>query len=309
MRSVSPSSPEQRQHINISQEAYDVIQNDSLTMMGKRNISGFINTILENCGETHFENKDLKAYSTLPKNVTLKIRLNKHNYADYYPTNGHWFGNRFKISQGEYIKAILEDYSRNTFFDREALFYKPIIDRISSQTDQGITPLVMNNGERYYVRPYRISEAHEAPYHYLIGLSSEDPQNTFKPASFRISRINTLKNPVTSYSRKELTQKERKNLESHVKEAGVAYLLGEILEIDIRLTRVGLEMYNSIFHQRPMYKTIQKYGEDYLLTFNSTELQIKNYFFTFANEAEIVSPNALKEWFKNRYKNALNSYI
>ena len=43
-----PQSPEGRQHISLSQYAYSIVRNDSLTFMGTINYSGFINRIVIN---------------------------------------------------------------------------------------------------------------------------------------------------------------------------------------------------------------------------------------------------------------------
>lgn len=312
MSSSSPSSLEQRQHINLSQYAYEVIQNDSLTMMGKKNISGFINTILENCGELYFEDNELRKQDDYPKEVTLKIRLNNANYKEYYPSNGKWIGSKVSISQGKYIKAILENYSRKTFYDRESIFYKPIIDKVNGhihrpKEDRGLTPIVMKDGSKYYVKPHRFSNNYEAPYHYLICMSSTEPSGEYRPASIRVSRIANVKDCTTSY-RKKLSSKDETVLERHAKETGVPYMLGDLMEFEIRLTQQGLDMYNSMYYQRPIYNSIINEGSTYLLTFNSTERQIENYFFALAKEAEIISPESTREWMKNRYHAAWNSY-
>ncbi len=68
-------------------------------------------------------------------------------------------------------------------------------------------------------------------------------------------------------------------------------------------------MYNTIFHQRPIYDHIERKEDgSVVLTFNATIRQITNYFFTFAKEAKIISPVETSEWMKNRYCSAYESY-
>jgi len=311
-----PSSPEHRQHINLSQYAYDIIENDSQTFMGRKNISGFINTILEYYGESYYD----EAYNNralYSKDVTLKIRLNKNNYEDiYYPENKVWNGAKYKITQSECIKAILEDYSRKTIYNREGIFfYKDNISKInnhinSKQEKKGLLPIKMTDGKKYYVMPYRISFDYEADFHYLICYSSisPSPRNEYRPASIRISRIDIVKDPVESAIDGNLKNKEVKELERRIKENGVAFIFGDLMEFKICLTQKGLNMYNTIFHQRPMYTDIVNEGDYYVLTFRSTERQITNYFTTFANEATIITPEQTHEWMRNRYYEAWNSY-
>jgi hypothetical protein len=50
-----PICPNGRQHINLSQYAYDIVRNDALTFLGTLNISGFINKIIENTKDDSFD--------------------------------------------------------------------------------------------------------------------------------------------------------------------------------------------------------------------------------------------------------------
>ena len=313
MSSINPISPEQRQHINLSQYAFDVVQNDALTFMGKINNSGFICRILYNCGESFFDEVDLRNI-TYSKDVPLKIRLNNDVIDDYYPTDGEWFGAKHRITQGEYIKALLEQYARMPFFDRESIFYKQTILTINNHIDntdphKGILPIIYQDGNKYYIKPYRLSFDYEAQYHYLICISTKDPNEEMRPASFRLTRIKGIKQPVTSYGTGMIKSKESKELERRIKENGVPYIFGDTMDYVVKLTTAGLDMYNSIFHQRPIYTTIQKEEQNtYYLTFHSTERQITNYFFQFGKEAMIVSPDKTRDWIRNRYEAALESY-
>ena len=319
MPSKQLKSPEQRQHLSLSSYAYEVVQNDSMTFMGEKNISGFINTIIGNCSESYFDGTDIKkkdsALRSFSKDISIKIRLRTKVYDDYYPRLGEsWFGSKFKITQGEYIKALIEDYSRKTFYDRESIFYKEVIDTLSNYLNmdgskRGYIPIILTTGEKYYVKPYKISDEYEAPYHYLVCLSSDNPNTKMIPASFRISRIATIKDHVTSYGSGKITQSEIKELERKIKENGVPYIIGNTIEVTVKLTSIGLNMYNSIFHQRPIYHSCTKNTDgSSLLIFNSTERQITNYFFQFGREAEIVSPDETRNYMINRYKDAVKSY-
>ncbi len=313
MSSSNPISPEQRQHLNLSQYAFDVVQNDALTFMGKINNSGFVCRILYNCGESYSDGVDIKT-KPYGKDVTLKIRLNNDVIDDYYPADGNWFGSRHRITQGEYIKALIEDYARKPFFDRESIFYKQTINTINTHIDnsdsnKGILPIIYQDGNKYYIKPYRLSYDYEAQYHYVICMSTKDPNDAMRPASFRLTRIKDIKPPVTSYVAGSIKSKEAKELERRIKENGVPYIFGETMDYLVRLTPTGLDMYNSIFHQRPIYQSFEK-NEDgfYYLSFHITERQITNYFFQFGKDATILSPETTKLTIRDRLKEALTSY-
>ncbi len=315
MYSSNPISPEQKQHISLSNYSYEVIRNDALTFLGKINISGFINRILNNCSESYFEDTDISRKDSklrlYPKNQTLKIRLNNKVCDYYYPFDGTWFGAKYKLSQGEYIKALIEDYSRKTFFQRENIFYKETINTLSNSISEqkGIIPLIYDGTKKFYVKPFRLSNEYEAPYQYLVCLSAPAPDKEMVPASFRISRITDIKDAVTSYGSGKIKEKEKKELERRIKENGVPYIFGDTIDIIVKLTPSGIDMYNSIFHQRPIYKDIHKEADGMtLLTFHLTERQITNYFFPFGKEATIISPDKTHDWIKSRYQEAFESY-
>ena len=314
-------SYEQRQHINLSQYAYEVIINDSMTFMEEKNISGFINRILLNSGESYFDDSDIKdknsSLRSFPKDQTLKIRLNDKVYPEYYPNEGNWFGTRLKITQGAYIKALIEDYSRKTLFERENIFYKETLNELSIYLPQndnktfpkGILPIILKDNRKFYIKPYILSNDYQAPYHYIVCMATNDPNTNMVPASFRISRIKDIKDPVTSYGSGKITQKDIKELNRRIKENGVPYIIGDTLEVIVRVTAYGLKMYNSIIQNRPIYTEINKNDDGgAVLTFRTTTMQITNYFFRFGKEAFIISPKETREWMKERYDWAYNAY-
>ena len=351
MISNVPTSPEQRQHINLSQYAYEIIMNDSLTFMGKVNVSGFINMIVKNSGIHHFDDvllgeesrieselkeakikysisdketieKISKAHlrvhistnSSFPKEVSLKIRLQKDLHEDLYPLNEDWEGAKYQISQGQFIKAIMEDYARHTFFERESIYFKETIELLEThinaeESKKGILPIILNDETKLYIKPLRISEAYEAPYHYLIGMSSLEADKNYQPSSTRISNIRCVKRSLSSYVSGKLTAKDKKAISLKIKASKVPYIRGETKEFKILLSDSGINMFNSIFHQRPMYDSLKKNSDGTTtMTFTATERQITNYFFQFGKEAYIISPEETRNWVREKYKAALESY-
>ena len=346
--------PEGRQHINISQYAYDIIQNDSLNFEEEINYSGFINRIILNMMGSSFDdivedekerirhelteyskpgrkislseseeqtveriskahrNYRIAANTHEPKDRTLKIRLRNKVYERLYPQYEEWQGAHYNITQGEYIKSILEEYARKTIYEREKIYYKDLIKTINdciNRSDKDKHPLVITqpSGKKFCLKPYRISEDYEADYHYIIGMSREFGKSEYTPASFRLSRI---KEEITEISGSgKITEKEKKILIQKTKTNGVSYLLGELEQHIVRLTPAGMIIYNSIFHNRPVYDSKTKLPDgSFELVFNVTKRQITNYFFTFGKEAFITEPGSTAEEMQLRYKEALDSY-
>lgn len=308
-----PRSPEQRQHINLSSFAYEVIQNDAITMIGKKNISGFICNIIDSYGESFTDLAEINR--DYPKDIPIKIRLRSNIYDEYYPRLGNtWFGARYKKTQGEYIKAIIENYSRKTFYFREQVFYKTVITKLNdhiqnTSRDKGILPIITEDGNKMYIKPLRLSYDYEAPYNYIICYSTLDINKEMIPVSIRVSRIKDVKNAVTSYGSGNLKNKEVKELERRAKDNGVPYIIGKLEYFKVKLTSYGWNRYNTIFHLRPMYDSIEIIEDNcVILELQSTRFQVENYFFAFGKEATILQPIELKKQLHNKFTEAANSY-
>ena len=344
-----PTCDDQRQHISLSKYAYDIVVNDSISFTGEKNISGYINKIVENTMtasikaladaeyerlRTEYKKENLtdeedeifkrlaKAYmdsiinsrDQYPKDIALKIRLNNNVHKALYKSK-YWDGRKkYNMSQGAYIKLLIERYARKTLFEREADYYKDEIKDLSNYIEQHkVLTITMNNGNQYRFKPYRFSNAYEANFNYLIGLSKpvEDEDAEYKSVSIRLYRIEDYK-VYSDHGR--ITKDKKKEIEKLIEECGVAYLLTESQEFKIKLTKEGYSTYKKIYHQRPLFKgNDPKPNPDgtYDITINATDTQIENYFFQFRGEAIIMSPkktrNKMYKWFKageERYKNS-----
>ena len=338
-----PTSPEQRQHISLSDFAYETVINDSIDFEGEKNISGFINKIvnhtktgfIKDIATSEFEslkerlNKNkiseeeekilrrlANAYKdsvihpeeNYPKDHPIKIRLNNDLYDDLYDS-GDWDGDDHGISQGEYIKLLVERYARKTYFERESAYFKDRIEELTTHIEaKNLLRITMTSGKKYYFKPHRLSEAYEANYHYLIGLSRVDETKPYKIATIRISRIQGKVKKLSDSGK--ITKKEKEEIEKRIELSGVAYALTEPEEFTIRLTEKGRSMYNNIYHQRPMYKDKPKDNKDgtYDLTITATDIQIENYFFQFRGEAVILSPERTRDKMRRYYETGANNY-
>ena len=269
--------------------------------------------IIDKIAAAH-RNYRISSFTRYPKDVPLKIRLNTELHDILYPLHSDWSGIRYNISQGEYVKSLVEDYARKTIFDRESIYFKSRIEDLETilNTDNERKQRIMltlSTGRRFILKPYRLSYDYEADYHYIVGMGTEDGKKNFIPVSYRISGIEKFSQRGASSGSGKLSEREKKDIERKIKECGISYMLGEPIEHIVKLTPLGMTMYNSIFHQRPVYECFQKNKDgSCLLTIIATNRQITNYFFTFANEAEIVSPEDTRKWMKNRYKSAFDSY-
>lgn len=307
---------EQKQHINISNHALGTIENDSLTFSGQRNISGFINRIVLNCSADI--EKIMKEYSIssvpIPKETSRKIRLQNNLYDILYSEDFDSVAIKYKTNQGDYIRNIIENYARLSFFGRESIYFKNELQFINDQLlftekRKRVIKIRMLDGKKYYFKVFRISDEYEASYHYLIGYSKIEASDKFIPASFRLSRIADMRECAESFGSGKITAKESALLNDRIKKNGVSYILGTTERIEVKLTQTGMNMYNNIFHLRPLYQNVRDNQDNsFSLFFETTTRQINDYFFLFGREAEIISPKELRDSFADRYKLAYQAY-
>lgn len=249
-----------------------------------------------------------------PKGHGKKIRLNKENFTyltsanstcheeDYYQRGGQG------ECMGWYIKAVLEEYARKSFFEREAIFFRDHIELISDAiVFQKQLKITIQNGAQFFVKPCSIDSDKQSTYHYLIGLSYPvDQDETAQAAhSFRISRIKD----ITLYrSRSGFLSASQKNmLYDLIAKKGAPFVGSNEETIRVCLTEQGKQMYKDILHMRPTYISCEGENND-IFVFECSPFQIKNYFRLFGEHAKILSPASLVEEFRCFYEAARNNY-
>ena len=343
MRQKSTGS-EQRQHIVLSPYAYNIICNDSLSFTGKANVSGFINKLIENSIVNYFEylvdveeeriknelgkKKLSEEEKTIihkiavahkdsiihPKEkykggITKKIRLNEKAFKALYSEKWAGYKEENDITPGEYIKVIVEDYARRSLFQREAIFYKDLIDKIelyanlTSKDNRVLYFSLTSSKNCFFFKPYRISKEYEANYHYLIGLSKMEGTDEYLPVPVRLSRIRDLEVRNSAGSGR-LTKAEKDEIEKMIEKRGVPYMRTGTNTYKVYITADGMNMYNGIYEQRPIYDKKEPNDDgSCIMTITATDMQITNYFFQFRGKAYIISPeetkNRLKEWYQD----------
>ncbi len=241
--------------------------------------------------------------------VSLKPRINNENYDDLYMGTSDFQEEEYYLREGRYIKAILEEYALLTFYEREGVFLKNIIDNINEAIMMGnVLKLKYVNRKQQQtqitVRPYKIASSPLLQYHYLVALPADTETNK-DILVLRISRIiETKKLSRTSH----ITIQEQKYIDEIIRTKGIQYIVSQDSEIEVALTEQGYKLYKSIIYLRPKHTNITSKGGKWILTFMCAEEQIKNYFFQFGKEAKVICPDHLKQWFLEKYKDATDTY-
>lgn len=243
--------------------------------------------------------------TSYPKGTGITFRINNENL-EYLTFDDDCQENQYytNFGLGKYLKALMEEYSRKSYLEREAIYFKDIFDSIENAIDsQNELLLTLNDGRKIHLRPYIITTDPLSMYHYIVGyaLAKGCSDNSMHSFSYRISNIQKVK----IFRKKAfISSEKKKQLNSELREKGAQFMCEDIYTIKIRLTEEGQQKYHRILHLRPQYTSCT----DNIYTFQCTLSQIEYYFFKFGKDAEIIEPSSLKDRFCEMYEQALSIY-
>lgn len=210
---------------------------------------------------------------------------------------------------GQYIRSIIEEYCALPFIKREHIYRKDIYETVERAcAERRILKIKANyygKEQLFYVYPYKIVPD---PFHtqaYLVCYSRKaGEEETDKiVASFSMARINS---PTMLKKTFHLNTKEIDYIEEQITKYSPAYLIGKTERISVRLTKKGKQSYQSRLYSRP--EKVESLSSDDVYVFDCTQQQIFNYFFPFGADAEIISPEYLRNRFRNAHIKALEKY-
>ena len=210
---------------------------------------------------------------------------------------------------GQYIRSVVEEYCNLPFIERERIFHKPIYDLIETACiHKRILKVKVSScdkQETYIVYPYKIVPE---PFHtqsYLVCYSRKEneAESAKRIASFSMARINM---PDMYKKTFHFNKQEIDCLEYSIINHSPAYLVGDAEYIRVRLTNNGKHSYQTRLYSRP--EKVAELSSDDIYVFNCTQHQAFNYFFSFGADAEVISPQSLRERFINTHKCALSCY-
>ena len=338
---------EARQHLNLSEFAYGIIENDKTVFLEKPSRQRILNMILRNYMDSsnaaidnvleryreeliskllsvpESEVKDnliaalivaykkvlLDTVKSYPNGHSFKMQLDQANY----DTVIEWKDENgyYDGIPGRFLKAVIEEYARKTEYEREGILLRNTLDELQSCIDTHQLVLITLNGPnhtRHEVRPYSICCDPGRNYHYLVGMTRK--AGTKQPeiiASYRISRIIGLKRSCSRSGKIHAVQIQK--IERKLQDDGVQFLIQDSESISVRLTEKGKKMYESQAHLRPLFSEREKLSDGtWRYTFDCTQIQAEFYFFKFGSDAMIEHPQELKDKFLNKYRNAVNAY-
>ena len=256
----------------------------------------YLTLLLENYKENLIQKKE--AYE---KGESITFRLNNKNFN--YLTEGALCNEHLYYSSiSEYVKSVIEEYTRLPYIKRELILFKDRFDTITEAIQKNHQLHITTQGQNcYLVYPYSIQSDPFKVSHYLVCYYIKSSQKF--PCSFRIANIEQIAS--TRFSAK-LTKDDKKELENLITTRGVQFIVSsEDMPIKVRLTKRGEQLYHSNLYLRPKYATKSSNG---IYIFHCTQAQARYYFFKFGKEAEIIEPIELRQKFATNYAKAYKVY-
>lgn len=210
---------------------------------------------------------------------------------------------------GLYLRSIIEEYCSLPFIERERIYRKEIYDIVERACrEKRILKIRANyygKDQLFYVYPYKIMPDSLHTQAYLVCYSRKAEENDSEKivASFSMARMN----PPTMLTKTfHLNKQEIDYIESQISKYSPAYLVGRPEQIKVKLTEKGKQSYQSRLFSRP--EKIESLSSDDIYVFDCTQQQIYNYFFPFGAEAEIISPESLRNRFLTTHQKAIAIY-
>lgn len=250
------------------------------------------------------------------KGTSFAIRINKKNLLslgrETFPDWNEYLkkpaAGLYRDKVGNYLKALIEEYARKPYVEREAIFCKKNLEEIHNAIQLGLMLKVITQGRFVqYVRPYAVQTDKEQLYYYLAGYLSSSPDGNWHMGSIRLSAITDCKGLSVS---SQIGAEQAGKLETAIQKKGIQFLsdaaTGDLPEkIVVKFTKQGKKMYHTMLHLRPMY---DGKPNGLIYQFTATQRQAENYFFKFGHDAKILEPQELADKFLRRYESAAKQY-
>ena len=274
--------------VTLPQNIYEIIKNDISDFNMTSNY--FMNYIFLNLNDKYKNFKGNPAIAGQSKEKSsIQFNLNKESSLIYYDV----LRDNNAQNESEFMRSLLIRYATNPKNKRELFIFKESVERINlAIKDKKNVYITFNDDRKVKVSPYYIgsSDLEIANYIFCYDFSEEKYKNY---------KLNYLKQVYTT---SEGAKWEDNNyIEDVIKNFDPFLSKGQVIKV--RLSENGKKLLKTIKINRP--KLISEDGD--LFEFEASDEQIKRYFSYFFDEATVIEPIELKEWFIEKYENALKN--
>lgn len=267
---------EKKLRITVPNEIYKIIESDLEDFRITKNF--LCNYIFENSKGF----KQIYNYKYNGSKKIIQFNLNKKNLENYY-----FFLAEKKIEvEAEYFRNIFFYYAQQSKKSRELFIFKNITEKIMCGVENKKKIIVtFADGTKKTISPYYMASSELELKNYLFSYDEEEKK--FK--NF------TLRNIKAVYVTEKKVYEGENDFVREVIENFDPFL-SYSRRVKVKFTDEGLEILKKIKTYRP--KLLKQEGN--ICVFQCSELQGKRYFSVFWNEAEILEPLELRNWFRER---------
>ena len=274
--------------VTLPQNIYEIIKNDISDF--NMTINYFMNYIFLNLNDKY---KNFKCNPAIAEQSneksSIQFNLNKESSLIYYDV----LRDNNAQNESEFMRSLLIRYATNPKNKRELFIFKESVERINlAIKDKKNVYITFNDDRKVKVSPYYIgsSDLEIANYIFCYDFSEEKYKN------YKLSYLKQV------YTTSEGAKWEDNDyIEDVIKNFDPFLSKGQVIKV--RLSENGKKLLKTIKINRP--KLISEDGD--LFEFEASDEQIKRYFSYFFDEATVIEPIELKEWFIEKYENALKN--
>lgn len=273
--------------VTIPKNVYDIIKND----IEDFNISNnhFMNYVFFNLKDSYEEynikNIDIPLLNNEKK--FIQFNLNKENSLIYYDV----LKDKKVLNESEFMRNLLIKYSSNQKNVRELFIFKEIVERINlAIKDKKNIIITFNDERKVKVSPYYIGSSDLKIANYIFCYDFEEER-------YKNYKLSNLKQ---AYTLSELGKWEEEDYIQNIIKNFDPFL-SQGRKIVVKLTEEGERLLKVSKVNRP--KIIAE--KENIYEFECSEEQAKKYFSYFLDEALILEPLELREWFQKKFENAL----
>lgn len=274
--------------VTLPQNIYEIIKNDISDFNMTSNY--FMNYIFLNLNDKYKNFKGNPAIAGQSKEKSsIQFNLNKESSLIYYDV----LRDNNAQNESEFMRSLLIRYATNPKNKRELFIFKESVERINlAIKDKKNVYITFNDDRKVKVSPYHIgsSDLEIANYIFCYDFSEEKYKNY---------KLNYLRQVYTTSEGAKWEDNDY--IEDVIKNFDPFLSKGQVIKV--RLSENGKKLLKTIKINRP--KLISEDGD--LFEFEASDEQIKRYFSYFFDEATVIEPIELKEWFIEKYENALKN--
>jgi hypothetical protein len=191
-----------------------------------------------------------------------------------------------------YFRNLIYSYLSLKSYERENIIYKDVLNVFNKAILNNKILKIKIENEELDILPYKALNNLDDKYTYLLALKANRT-----PFSINISKIINIIEKKDYY---KFTKEEIEQLETIINK-NIEYPNLTDENTKIRLTNLGIELYEKNYYNRPNY--IKRSGNTFY--FNNSTNQLYDYFISFGKKCKIIENNKLKKMFISDAKNNL----